>query len=180
MSQSLIYNACDVCAKFKNKEEMNKRVNAFVKEVEKWDKHCKDVDYEDDLVGALVSTEDDLLLARIYLDDDGTNNYDTDKLAELICKHFPTATGTIGWASVDLRHGYCSYANGGTTEIKDGKVVRSADEKLQDVCSDFEEALDYISEVVGHGDITECGVAHLFKKYCPEEYKEALKNKRGK
>ena len=42
---------------------------------------------------------------------------------------------------------------------------------------DLDEALEYISMVVSNGDITECGVAHLFKKYYPEEYKEVLKNK---
>lgn len=37
---------------------------------------------------------------------------------------------------------------------------------------DLDEALDYISEVVGHNDVRECGVAHLFKKYRAEELKE--------
>lgn len=45
---------------------------------------------------------------------------------------------------------------------------------------DLDEALEYISMVVSNGDITECGVAHLFKKYYPEEYKEELKNKEDK
>lgn len=176
MSQSLGYNACNVDVKFKNKKEMDKRISAFVKEVEKWDECCDYVNLTE-CVGALVERNDSELKAHIYLDDDGTNNYDTDKLVELICKHFPTANGTIGQASIDLRHGYCTYANGGSIEISNGKEEPNYEQIYYD---DLQEALDYISEVVGHGDITECGVAHLFKKYCPEEYKEALKNKRGK
>lgn len=95
MSQSLGYNACNVDVKFKNKKEMDKRISAFVKEVEKWDECCDYVNLTE-CVGALVERNDSELKAHIYLDDDGTNNYDTDKLVELICKHFPTANGTIG------------------------------------------------------------------------------------
>ena len=62
-------------------------------------------------------------------------------------------------------------------DIKDGKVVPPEWEQIKELKKDLDEALEYISMVVSNGDITECGVAHLFKKYYPEEYKEVLKNK---
>lgn len=177
MSITLTYNCCSVGVKFENKEDLIKRVKAFKSDVAKWDRHCKRTDYEDTPTGALVEEDTDKLYAYIYVKDDGESFYDTDKLAELICKHFPTANGSIGWASVDLRGGYCTYANGDTLEIKQGKVVPPLYCKVDELKRDLQEALDYISMVVNKNCITECGVAHLFKKYCPEDYKQALQDK---
>ena len=57
------------------------------------------------------------------------------------------------------------------------EVVMANKEFSKELKKDLDEALEYISMVVSNGDITECGVAHLYKKYYPEEYEEELKNK---
>lgn len=182
MSQSLSYTGCDVEVHFKNKEEMDKQIKAFEKEVEQWDTECQETDYcNGNPTRAYVSVEDnDKLSAYVCIDDDGETWINDEKLVELICKHFPTANGTVGYANVDLRHGFCTYASGGEIQIKDGKVVPSTYQQLQELRKDFDEALEYISMVVSNGDITDCGVSHLFKKYYPEDYKQALEDKGDK
>lgn len=173
MSQSLSYTGCDVEVHFKNKEEMNKQIKAFEKEVEQWDAECQETDYcNGNPVRAYVSVEDnDKLSAYVCIDDDGDSWINDEKLVELICKHFPTANGTVGYAYVDLRRGYCTYANGGETQIKDGKVVPSTHQRLQELHKDLQEALDYIATIVNKNDIAKSSVAHLFDKYCSEDYK---------
>lgn len=51
-------------------------------------------------------------------------------------------------------------------------MVTKESNKEVELKRDLDEALDYISEVVGHNDLRECGVAHLFKKYRAEELAE--------
>lgn len=188
MSQSLSYTGCDVEVSFKSIDEMNKQVSAFEKDVEAYDNKCRETDYDyGNPTRAFVIREDDKLKAYIKVDDDGESFLDDQMVVEFICKHFPTACGSVGWANVDLRHGVCTFACGGNTDIKDGKVVPSpadkllkAEKKIKELQYALNEALDYIGMVVSNGDITECGVAHLFKKYMPDEYKEALKEKEEK
>lgn len=185
MSQSLSYTGCDVEVSFKSIDEMNKQISAFEKEVEEYDNKCRETDYDiGNPTGAYVIREDDKLKAYIKVSDDGETYLDDGMVVEFICKHFPTAKGSVGWANVELRHGYCTFACGGNTDIQDGKVVPSpadkllkAEKKITELECALREALDYIGMVVSNGDITECGVAHLFEKYMPEEYKEAVQEK---
>lgn len=51
-------------------------------------------------------------------------------------------------------------------------MINKRTEKEVELQKDLDDALDYISEVVGHNDLRECGVAHLFKKYRAEELAE--------
>ena len=51
-------------------------------------------------------------------------------------------------------------------------MINKRTEKEVELQKDLDDALDYISEVVGHNDLRECGVAHLFKKYRAEDLKE--------
>lgn len=185
MSQSLSYVGCDVEVRFKSIDEMNKQIKAFEKEVEQYDTQCQETEYDfGNPTRAYVQRDDEHLTAWVKVDDDGETFIDDQVVVEFICKHFPTAYGTVGWANVDLRHGYCTYALGGSTEIKDGKKVPTpadkllvAEKKISELQCALYEALDYIGMVVSDNDITECGVAHLFKKYMPEEYKEAVQKK---
>lgn len=181
MSQSLSYVGCDVDVTFKNEDEMHSRIKAFEQAVEKWDKECEDTDYDiGNPTRAYVRVDTEKLTAQVCVDDDGDTWVNDEKLVELICKHFPNANGSVGWANVDLRHGYCYYANGGETVIKNGKVVdkdKEVQKQLRDLKYDLDMALEYITMVISNGDITECGVAHLFKKYWPEEWADAVKEK---
>ena len=181
MSQSLNYVSCDVAITFKDSKDKDSHIKAFEKEVSEYDNKCRENDYENDPVCARVVYDPiNELSARVVVDSDGETWIDENKLAELICKHFHSADGTIGYSCVALRGGYCDFAGGGTVVIKDGKVVPPEWEQIKELKKDLDEALEYISMVVSNGDITECGVAHLFKKYYPEEYKEELKNKEDK
>lgn len=178
MSQSLSYVSCDVVITFKDSKDMDSRIKAFEKEVSEYDNKCRENDYENDPVCArVVMSPINNLSARVVVDSDGETWIDESKLAELICKHFYSAEGIIGYAIVGLRGGYCSDAAGGQIIIKDGKILPSDRKQVEELKEDLDKALEYISMVISNGDITECGVAHLFKKYYPEDYKEELKNK---
>lgn len=167
------YASCEVKVVCESKEELDKRINAFNKEVEEYDNACVDNDYECVPTEGYVKRESDLV-AYVLLHNDGEWDNDIEQLAELICKHFPSANGTLGWAATDMRNGVTTYANGGQIEIRDGKIAKSKEKELEE---DLHSALEYISMVVSNGDITECGVSDLFRKYWPEEYKETLENK---
>ena len=172
MSIDYNFTKCEVDVKFNTEQEMKDKITAFEQE-------CHE--YTDDgiYVPAYISQTDEdkkALKARVIVSE---NEYvETDELAELICKHFPTANGTIGWSfAEESAGGYVRCAGGGTVVIKDGKVVPPEWKQIEELKKDLDEALDYISMVVSNGDITECGVAHLFKKYCPEEWADAVKEK---
>lgn len=175
MSIDYNFTNCEVGVKFNNEKEMQEKIKAFEQE-------CHE--YTDDGIyvpAYIAQTDGDKkeLKARVIVSE---NEYvEIDDLAELICKHFPTANGTIGWSfAEESAGGYVRCAGGGTVVIKDGKVVPPEWKQIEELKKDLDEALEYISMVVSNGDITECGVAHLFKKYYPEEYKEELKNKEDK
>lgn len=124
MSQSLNYVSCDVVITFKDSKDMDNHIKAFEKEVSEYDNECRENDYENDPVCARgVMTPINELSAMVVVDSDGENWLDKNKLAELICKHFHSADGTIGYAYVVLRGGYCQYADGGHIDIKDGKII---------------------------------------------------------
>lgn len=172
MSIDYNFTNCEVSVKFNNEQEMQEKIKAFEAE-------CKE--YTDDGIyvpAYIAQTDDDKkeLEARVIVSE--SEYVETDELANLICKHFPTANGTIGWSyAEESAGGYVRCAGGGTTVIKDGKVVPPEWKQIEELKRDLDEALGYISMVVSNGDITECGVAHLFKKYYPEDYKQAVKDK---
>lgn len=172
MSIDYNFTNCEVGVTFNNEKEMQEKIKAFEAE-------CKEYIEDSIYVPAYIAQTDDdkkELKARVIVSE---NEYvEIDELAELICKHFPTANGTIGWSfAEESAGGYVRCAGGGTTVIKDGKVVPPEWKQIEELKKDLDEALEYISMVVSNGDITECGVAHLFKKYCKEDYEEALRNK---
>lgn len=175
MSIDYNFTNCEVSVKFNNEKEMQEKIKAFEAE-------CKE--YTDDGIyvpAYIAQTDGDKteLKARVIVSE--SEYVEIDDLAELICKHFPTANGTIGWSyAEESAGGYVRCAGGGTVVIKDGKVVPPEWKQIEELKKDLDEALEYISMVVSNGDITECGVAHLFKKYYPEEYKQALKDKEDK
>ena len=175
MSIDYNFTNCEVSVKFNNEKEMQEKFKAFEAE-------CKE--YTDDGIyvpAYIAQTDGDKteLKARVIVSE--SEYVEIDDLAELICKHFPTANGTIGWSyAEESAGGYVRCAGGGTVVIKDGKVVPPEWKQIEELKKDLDEALEYISMVVSNGDITECGVAHLFKKYYPEEYKQALKDKEDK
>lgn len=78
--------------------------------------------------------------------------------------------------SIDYNFTNCEVS----VKFNNAKEVPPEWKQIKELKKDLDEALEYISMVVSNGDITECGVAHLFKKYYPEEYKEELKNKEDK
>ena len=172
MSIDYNFTNCEVGVKFNNEKEMQEKIKAFEQE-------CHE--YTDDGIyvpAYIAQTDDDKkeLKARVIVSE--SEYVETDELANLICKHFPTANGTIGWSyAEESAGGYVRCAGGGTVVIKDGKVVPPEWKQIEELKKDLDEALEYISMVVSNGDITECGVSHLFKKYYPEEYKQALKDK---
>ena len=122
MSQTLIYVACDVTATFKTQQDMNERVLSFLRDTTEWDESCDTEGSDNVPVHAKVDRSDEALKAYISVESDGETVIDIDKLIEFICRHFPTATGNIGYADVELRGWGCSYANGGNIEIENGKV----------------------------------------------------------
>lgn len=123
MSQSLNYVSCDVVITFKDSKDMDSRIKAFEKEVKEYDNECRENDYENEPVCARVVTPINESSARVVVDSDGETWIDENKLAELICKHFYSADGTIGYAYVGLRGGYCYHAGGGQITIRDGKII---------------------------------------------------------
>lgn len=172
MSIDYNFTNCEVEVRFNNKKEMQKKIKAFEEE-------CQEYRDDDIYVPAYISQSDEdkkELRARVIVSE---NEWvDTDELANLICKHFPTANGDIGWSyAEESAGGYVRCAGGGTTHIKDGKVLPTEWEQIKELKDDIGELLEYISEVVSNGDITDCGVSHLFKKYAPEDYEQALKDK---
>lgn len=172
MSIDYNFTHCEVEVQFNNEQEMQEKIKAFEEEVQEYNEN-------DIYIPAYISQKDDdkkELKARVIASD--SKWVDTDELAKLICKHFPTANGDIGWADAEeSAGGYVRFADGGTTHIKDGKVLPTEWEQIKELKDDIGELLEYISEVVSNGDITDCGVSHLFKKYAPEDYEQALKDK---
>lgn len=180
MSIDYNFTKCVVDVEFNSNIEMKKQIKAFEQE-------CHE--YMDDgiYVPAYISQTDKdkkALKAQVIVSE--SRYVETDELAELICKHFPKSNGTIGWSyAEESAGGYVRCAGGGTIYIKDGKVLPPEWEQVEELKKDLDEALRHISMVisnvvVSNGDITECGVAHLFKKYRPEEYKQALQDKKDK
>ena len=173
MSVDYNFTKCEVDVEFTTEQEMKDKIKAFEHE-------CHE--YTDDgiYVPAYISQTDEdkkALKAQVIVSE--SEYVETDELADLICKHFPTANGTIGWSyAEESAGGHVRSAGGGTIYIKDGKVLPPEWKQVEELKQDLDEALGYISMVVSNGDITECGVAHLFKKYCPEDYKEALEDKK--
>lgn len=172
MSIDYNFTKCEVSVEFNNEKEMQEKIKAFEAE-------CKEYSEDSIYVPAyIVQTDDDKkeLKAQVIVSE---NEYvEIDELANLICKHFPKSNGTIGWSyAEESASGYVRCAGGGRLEIKDGKVVPDEYEQIKELKEDLYELLNYVGEVVSNGDITECGVAHLFKKYMNEEYNECLKNK---
>ena len=188
MSMDYCFQQADVSVKFSNAKEMEQSIKKFNKAVEKIDKLYEKGSVDYGIKSYAQSSEYDDLTANIIIESDSDEWVDIDKLAELICKYFPKANGTIGWASAcESAGGFCRNAGGGYITIENGKILPSAEEqvkkaenKAKELKNDLLEALDYIGMVVSDGDIIECGVAHLFKKYMPEEYKEALEEKEEK
>jgi hypothetical protein len=172
MSIDYNFTNCEVSVKFNSDIEMRKQIKEFEQE-------CHE--YTDDGIyvpAYIVQTDDEKkeLKARVIVSE--SEYVEIDELAELICKHFPKSNGIIGWASAEeSAGGYVRYAGGGRLEIKDGKVVPDEYEQIKELKEDLYELLNYVGEVVSNGDITECGVSHLFKKYMNEEYNECLRNK---
>lgn len=159
MSIDYNFTNCEVSVKFNNEKEMQEKIKAFEAE-------CKE--YTDDGIyvpAYIAQTDDDKkeLEARVIVSE---NEYvETDELANLICKHFPTANDTIGWSyAEESAGGYVRCAGGGTTVIKDGKVVPPEWKQIEELKKDIRSLLNYIEDVVG-SDVDECGVAHLFSKY---------------
>lgn len=124
MSQSLNYVACDVTATFKTRQDMDERVLAFLRDTTEWDESCYEEEGDEYPVCARVFRKDEKLKAYISVESYGDTYIDINKLVEFICRHFPTAEGNIGYADVEMRHGGCSYANGGYIEIEKGKVKK--------------------------------------------------------
>lgn len=188
MSMDYCFQQADVSIKFSNAKEMEQSIKKFNKEVEKIDELYAEGSIDYGIKSYAKGTDSDDLTAEIIIDSDSDEWVDIDKLAELICKYFPKANGTIGWASAcESAGGFCRNAGGGYITITNGKIapsaeqkLKSAEKKLNKLREDLDLALEYISMVVSNGDITECGVANLFKKYWKEEYKEALKEKEEK
>lgn len=172
MSIDYNFTNCEVRIKFSSKEEMDKKVKDFERE-------CAEYTEDSIYVPAYVyQTEEDKKELKGCVVVNESEYVEVDELANLICKHFPNSTGAIGWSyAEESAGGYVRCAGGGRLEIKDGKVVPSEYEQIKELKEDLYELLDYVGEVVSNGDITECGVAHLFKKYMNEEYKECLRNK---
>lgn len=175
MSVNYNFEQSEVVVTFNSNIEMRKQIKAFEKECE---------EYTDDGIycPAYVSQTDEdkkQLKGTVHLDSSG--GAEVDEIAELICKHFPKANGTIGYSfAEESAGGYVRYAGGGEVYIKDGKVLPPEWKQIEELKKDLDEALEYISMVVSNGDITECGVAHLFKKYCLEDYEQELKDKEEK
>lgn len=178
MSMDYCFKNADVVIKFANADECKKHIKAFNSEVEKEDELYEGGEYDYPLKAYARVSDKDTLVAEIIIDSDSDECVDIDRLADLICEHFPTANGTIGWSvASESAGGFCRSADGGTITIENGKIKPSASEQLNELKNDLFDALDYISNVVSNGDITECGVAHLFKKYMPEDYEMALREK---
>ena len=188
MSMDYCFQQADVSVKFSNAKEMEQSIKKFNKAVEKIDKLYENGSVDYGIKSYAQSSEYDNFTANIIIESDSNEWVDIDKLAELICKYFPKANGTIGWASACVSAGgFCRNAGGGFINIENGKIapsvekkIKSAENKLKRLRNDLDLALEYITLVINHGDITECGVAHLFKKYWKEEYKEVLQEKEEK
>lgn len=160
MSIDYDFTNCEVSVTFNNKQEMQEKIKAF-------EADCKEYIADSIYVPAYIAQTDDdkkELKARVILSEN-TIGVETDELADLICKHFPTANGTIGWSYAEESAGqYVRCAGGGTIYIKDGKVVQPEWKQVEELKKDIRTLLNYIEDVVG-SDVDECGVAHLFSKY---------------
>lgn len=164
MSVNYDFSQARVTVKFKDEKDLDKRAGAFTKEVEENDQRYAE-GLCDSLLGAYIQVDYDKLEGEILIDR-GDEYCDTDLLAEVICKHFPTANGYIGWSSAEVSGGgFVRFADGGHLEIKDGKVEPSAEDKILDLHTDIRDLLDYVKTILGKEKATNSGIKHLFKKY---------------
>lgn len=127
MSTNYFFYQSDVYVSFQDEKEMNKQVESFEKEV-------KEHDEDDELsefgrFQAYVVKEkikENAFQARILIDANrfGDDYINVDGLAELICKHFPTANGGIGYAEAEVSAGgFTRYAGGGRINIQRGEIL---------------------------------------------------------
>ena len=119
MSTDYCFEQSEVIVTFKNKQDMEKRIEAFEKE-------C--AEYTEDSIycpAYVYQTEQDKqeLKGVVHLDSSG--GADVDEIANLICKHFNKPNGTIGYAvAEESAGGYVRCAYGGEVVIKDGKAEK--------------------------------------------------------
>ena len=164
MSVNYDFSQARVTVKFKDEKDLDKRAGAFTKEVEETDQRYAE-GLCDSFLGAYIQVDYDKLEGQVFIER-GDEYCDTDLLAEVICKHFPTANGYIGWSNAEVSGGgFVRFADGGHLEIRDGKIEPSAEDKILDLRTDIRDLLDYIKTILGKEKATNSGIKHLFKKY---------------